>query len=92
MVEVFGGQEEEGEAVFSRAWLAAGGATEERDMSLEGRERFEDRHDYWAAEVSRSGDDLGKRLYVFELPSSALMPEMSRRVPSRILWETRPFL
>ena len=82
MIEVFGGQQEEGGAVFARAWLAAGGAVEERDMCLESRERFEDSRDYWEAEVSRSGDDLGKRLYVFELPSSALMP---RNEPTRSL-------
>jgi len=42
MIEVFGGQQEEGGAVFARAWLAAGGAVEAQDMCLEGRERFED--------------------------------------------------
>ena len=51
-------------------------------MCLESRERFEGRRDYSEAEVSRSGDDLGKRLYVFELPSSALMP---RNEPTRSL-------
>ena len=84
LVEVFGGQEDQGGGLFSRLWALAGGETDMRDRRLPDQESFgtgDDVHPesgglvrgYWARLLRQERSVLAKHLAVFQIPSASFL-------------------